>query len=256
MKTALILTGHLRDWSRAYPSMKREFMDKYQPDVFVSTWDNLGYWVSPENDSHHTGLNQYSPHLSITEIDNFKNLYATQNSYPYFDDEHFGWLETEFKNRAKEFEPFCNQIRPVNILSAFYKMARGVLLMEKHVARTGEPYDVVIRTRPDIVWNGSFPELNQDSVHNTVYTINHKNHDGLGTGDMLQISSFEGIVKFKELVYNLPLLTKLNNRFCPHIFTKYWIDKVMNYDLIELDIPKFIAHTPNGQYIDYIPQHG
>jgi len=253
MKTALILTGHLRDWYRAYPSLKREFMDKYHPDVFISTWDNLGYWVSPEQDPGKKGLNKYSPHLSLTELDNLKNLYCTNTFYPLVENEHFEWFENHFKDRAEEFEPYCNQIRPVNILSSFYRMAAGVLMMEKHISLTGNMYDVVIRTRPDILWNGAFPEFTPENVNNTVYTINHRNHDGLGTGDMLQVSSGEGIVKFKELVYNLTELTKDNNRFCPHIFTRYWIDHVMKYDLIELDVPKLITHTPNGQYIDYVP---
>ena len=38
MKVALILTGFMRNWEENYSSVKKEILDKYHPDVYISSY--------------------------------------------------------------------------------------------------------------------------------------------------------------------------------------------------------------------------
>ena len=38
MKTALVLTGYMRNWEEHFPNIKTNIIDKYSTDVFISSY--------------------------------------------------------------------------------------------------------------------------------------------------------------------------------------------------------------------------
>ena len=247
MKTALVLTGHMRDWKTAFPSIKSKLIDRYQSDVFISSWKDFGYWVSPDRDPKNHGYNTDSPRLTENDI---AEIYSAYHPISFLHPQ-YAYFTSVFMSRGKKYLPYCQEIRPQNVLSQFFQIHSGILSLESYVAETGTKYDMVIRTRPDLVLQSDLPEIPLDSLKDTIYTNFHRNHTGQGTGDMLQVASFDSIIKFKNIVYNFDELTNHLNRFCPHMFVESYVKDFLNLNLVELNLSKTLAHTPNGQYINY-----
>lgn len=244
MKTALVLTGHMRTWEKASDSLLKNFIDKYDPDVFISTWTNKGYWVSPDHDPRGKGINENSPMLNSNDLDAIEDFFLpVELKLDSFETS----FEFKFKDRAEKYLPFCQEIRPINIISQFYKIYSGLSMVENYVAKTGKEYDLVIRTRPDIIWS----DFSVDFSPQSFYTNYHRNHTGQGTGDMLQVSGFKQMMAFKKLIFHLDELTAYNNRFCPHMFVDTYLKNFIGIDYIELNIPKVVMHTPEGQYKNF-----
>jgi len=42
MKIAICISGHLRTFELTHQSLRRNVLDKYDCDVFISTWNNIG----------------------------------------------------------------------------------------------------------------------------------------------------------------------------------------------------------------------
>ena len=57
-----------------------------------------------------------------------------------------------------------------------------------------EFYDLVIRMRPDMIFNEDLPEFDT----NKFYTLAHRNHLGQGTGDMIQVGNQLQMILFSK----------------------------------------------------------
>ena len=242
MRTALVLTGHMRAWELAFPSIKEQFLDKYNPDVYIYTWSNRGYWVDPKNDPKELGVIEDEP------IDRIDVKFAYKPKF-------FQFLPTNtivrnvVDNMLAEYPIItekCGEIRPKNIMFQFLFWQSALQEMEAAATKENIEYDLVIRTRPDIIWHKPFPDMLPENL----YTVRHPNHTGHGTGDMFFAGGQNCVMPFAKTFNQAPYLTKLNNRFCPHMFMTSIIDQ-FGLSWVELDIPKTIMHTPIGQYMDY-----
>lgn len=234
MKTALILTGHLRCFEQVYPNTFNMIIDRYNPDIFISTWNTEGYWTSPDIDKNNKGYNENSPKLDTKKV---KELYKPKDIIVE--------KQIDFTIQSEKYIQFCQEIRPKNILSQFYKMYQGIQMMEKYSVINDIKYDLVIRMRPDLIFHRSLPNLNTDKF----YTLYHRNHTGQGTGDMFFASDMTNMMMFKYFVHFYDeLVLKCNNRFCPHMMIQ---EVLKDFEWEELNIPKMIMHSPNGEYQNY-----
>lgn len=228
MKVALILTGHMRCWKQVWPYIKAQFIDKYDPDIFVSTWSDEGWW-RPNSSK---GFNEQSPKL---DVDRFIELYhpVVMEVDDYKD--HEAYLETI----ASKYKNFIHN--PKNVVSMFFKIAKGIKLLEKSVHN----YDLVIRMRPDLVFNHTLPDLDP----NNFYTTHHPNYYGRGTGDTFQASSLTNIKKFCETFYNLDKIYSLCDTLCPHVVTKTAIE-LIGVNHVEVSSNFKLIHSPYGHFFD------
>lgn len=235
MKIALILTGHFRCWKDVYPNFKQTVLDPYKPDVFIDTWDEEGWWV-PSDKQTVTGYYDNTPKLdqqAIIEHYNPKSIVV----------ENWETYNKDFEERGKQYSNFAH--RPKNILSMFYKMHKGVQLMEEYSSRTDTIYDFVFRMRPDMIFESGFPSFDARFL----YTLPHRNHMGQGTGDMFQAGSMINIIMFSKIACFLPAVYQRTNLLCPHVMSIKWIQD-LNIPWQEVTIPKRLQHTPKGQYIE------
>lgn len=230
MNVALLLTGHMRCWEKVFPNTKHHLIDKYNPDVFIDTWDSEAYW-----DPHSVkGITDSGPKLDID---------AVRSAYKpiYLNVEKFEDYELNFSNRAQEYKNFYHV--PKNQISMWFKVGRGLLAIEHNMLLTGKTYDLVIRMRPDLLFNESLPEFDP----NKFYTLGFKNHMGQGTSDMLQVGNFFTMSIFGKVLYHMPHLYKETGILCPHVISEHFIRR-LNLPWQEFMVNKTIMHTPLGEY--------
>lgn len=241
-KVAVILTGHMRSWEQVFPNFKEKIIDKYDPDIFIHTWSDEGWWT-PGDKVTETGVYDESPELNIGKI-----IQAYQPKDIRLEDwnkrihEDVPSFNEHFEQRGYEYPNFAH--KPRNILSMFYKLSAGVGLMNNYAAKHGVQYDLVIRMRPDMIID-DLP----DFEINKFYTLTHKNHLGQGTGDMIQVGSVLQMNLFAMLPQSINLLYAHTNLLCPHVLSETWI-KALHLNWEEFSINKKIMHTPKGEYVE------
>jgi hypothetical protein len=147
MKIALCLSGHLRSFEKTFESIKEHLLDPFQPDVFISSWNERGYWT--RNDT--LGVNDFSK-ITETEWDLVKSLY---NPKTIEHEDLFEWKKLEFQQRAEKIlQTGQNKLRwgrPQNIIGAFYKLCKADELRTNYESQYNFKYDFVIRARPDLL---------------------------------------------------------------------------------------------------------
>jgi hypothetical protein len=232
MKVALLLTGHMRCWKQVFPNTKQHIIDKYNPDVFINTWDSEAYW-----DPHsQKGVTEGGPKLDISDIEkSYKPVHMTVENYENYED--------NFVARAKQFTNFYHV--PKNQISMWFKVGRGMLSIEEHMLLTGTTYDVIIRMRPDLVFNEALPDFDS----NKFYTLGYKNHMGQGTSDMIQVGNFFTMSLFCKVLYHLPQLYKETGLLCPHVISEHFIRR-LGFPWEQFMINKTLMHTPLGEYVN------
>jgi hypothetical protein len=233
MKTAVILTGHLRCWKQVFPNFKERVIDRYQPDIFIETWDEEGWWI-PGDMQNVKGYHEQTPEIDVGEVvEAYKPISISVESW-----ENYNEL---FEDRGSNFKNFAH--RPKNIISMFYKLAKGVQLMESYMMKNGVGYDRVIRMRPDLIFHQDLPEFELG----TFYTLAHRNHLGKGTGDMIQIGNSLQVIMFSKVAAFLENIYNHSQLLCPHTMSIEWI-RAINLQWKEFTIHKTIQHTPLGEY--------
>lgn len=230
MNVALVLTGHLRCWEQVFPNTKEAIIDRWNPDVFIHAWDEQAWW-SPHSKE---GFVANSPKIDISAVNEAyrPTSFITEDFEPY---------RAGFEAHAEMYENHYHVKR--NIISMFYKIHKGVELMNDYTMRTGKHYDLVIRMRPDLVFKQHLPDFDP----NKFYTIQHRNHVGLGTGDMFQASNPWYMTIFSNIGTILPLIYKQTGILCPHIVSEQFF-KSMNLPWEEFPIERLLMHTPAGEY--------
>jgi hypothetical protein len=230
MNVAVILTGHMRCWQKVFPNFKEQVIDKYNPDIFIDMWEDEAYW-----DPHSkAGVVENAPKVDFDAMVNtYKPVMVRK--------EDFKQYEQNFIERASQFPNFYHV--PKNQVSMLFKLGRGVSMMEDYMFQTGKTYDLVIRMRPDLVFNEPLPNFDP----NKFYTLGYRNHMGQGTSDMIQVGNFFTISLFGKILHHLPQLYRETGLLCPHVISEQYIRR-LGLPWEEFMINKTIMHTPLGEY--------
>jgi len=230
MNVALVLTGHLRCWEKVFRNTKHHIIDKYNADVFIHTWEREAYW-----DPHSAkGVTENGPRLNV---DNVREAYRPVNMQV----DNFEDYELMFQNRSKIYENFYHV--PKNQISMWYKVGAGVSMVENHMLLTGKTYDLIIRMRPDLVFNQNLPDFDPTKF----YTLAFRNHTGQGTSDMIQVGNFFTVGLFGKILIHLPFLYNETKLLCPHVISQHFIQR-LGLPWQEFMVDKTIMHTPLGEY--------
>ena len=230
MRVAVVLTGHMRCWQQVAPNFQERILKRFNPDVFIHTWKDEAYW-----DPHSkAGFVEGTPEIDAQGVADAFN--ARVMSVENFED-----FKDNFQERASEYPNHYHV--PKNIISMLYKMGQGVLMLEDYMLKTGNTYDLVMRLRPDMVYNHDLPDFDP----NKFYTLSHRNHMGTGTGDMMQIGHPHFVVNFCKLLNYLPYIYRETDLLCPHVISEHFIRK-LGLPWQEFQISKTLMHTPKGEY--------
>ncbi len=143
MRVALLLPGQIREAAEVYPYIKGRILDRYKPDVFISTW-------SPSNEIKNS-LHEQSKNLKDSlQIEDVVRIFKPKI---FSVDEY----ESEGINRIAEkalsyshLGPQTGETNPVSIFLMWMKIKQTFVLMREYENRLGEKYDYVIKGRFDV----------------------------------------------------------------------------------------------------------
>jgi hypothetical protein len=158
MKIALCLSGHLRNFEKAYPSLFFYLIKNYDVDVFIHTWDKLGFSCRFKTDRT---LND----TSTKEVE-IKTLYKPKSMII----EPSDFVE-DLKRQGDEYAPHLrNEPKHVgHMASMFYKIYACNELKNKYQRDTGTEYDWVIRCRADLIFQSNV-EMPKEKKAGAIWT--------------------------------------------------------------------------------------
>lgn len=149
MRTALCLSGHFRSFERAFPSLKRYILDPYHPDIFIFTWNNLGF------DGVRGDRSQMRKIIDSRRLD---QLYAPKKKIiePL---RHF--------DTSKYTKHLGSGLRkPSNVSGMYYAIFQANQLKLEYENENNFTYDIVIRARADQSFENILSHQELERCHN------------------------------------------------------------------------------------------
>jgi hypothetical protein len=144
MRTAIILVGNMRSWVDCRESFKKTF-EKANPDVFVSTYD-VQYGHHP----HIQGVISDNTDVMLTPKE-IVDMLQGFNVKTLLIDNFIKLCEVDWKYHEKYSHLGRNCFTPI------YKLKRGLEMMEEFENKNNFKYDIVIKTRPDVIYTDPCP---------------------------------------------------------------------------------------------------
>lgn len=168
MKVAICISGHLRGGNElCYPSLKKYLLDKYDCDIFVSAFREMGNVQFVHLDTHpiEAGVD-----VSNIILDTYKPVRHTFNSA------NDQWI-VDLKNRWKDLST-RNTAKLFQIVAMHRNIYEANHLKKMYEADSGVKYDIVVRTRFD-------NELLSDVIEDSKYVD--------GEHDLIFKSGYQGV---------------------------------------------------------------
>lgn len=211
MKAALCLSGHMRKFMETVGPLTRYIINPYQCDVFIHTWDVLGYSCVYKSDG--------SLDSSSTPVEQIKQLYKPKKIIV----ESTSFIE-ELKSQGNQYAPHLRDVpKPVgHMFSMFYKIYAANELKRMYTIETGTEYDCVIRCRPDLMFTG--PVKIEDPQDNTIYIPQHISGHKWYTDQFAYGRTYE-MNLYSSLVYDIPIYFKRGGEFYPERFMEWGLNQ-------------------------------
>lgn len=200
MKVAICLSGHFRKFKETFPSIDSHILKKYDCDVFIHTWDKLGYSCRYKTDqivsSYNVNeiINLYKPKKIVTESEKFVE---------------------ELKRQGDQYAPHLkNEPKHVgHMASMFYKIYAANELMKLHTLETGAKYDVIIRLRPDLFIN----HFNMPIINNSIFIPAMYSGENW-YNDQIAIGSQNAMDLYCSMFFDMPEYFRNKGEFYPEKF--------------------------------------
>ena len=243
MKIAYCISGQMRNFDHdiVIKKLNKYILEPLQPDVFIDTWDD------------HRGGSYYSIHnnLPIPQnpdepvlVDSIKKIYdpvvlKTEN---YKD-----WESKILKNQVFANAPQMQ----FNAAPMFYKMWSVNKTKSNYEKEHGFKYDIVIRSRADIIF---FRSLKQEWLNGELWTNNNGNimHDVFLTANS---DTMDKVVR----IWQMLSLYFINYNSPPPMLTKWCKDNVLKWNAFPqnelLEVYRTDDDLRNPAWIEYLKKH-
>jgi hypothetical protein len=244
MRVALCLSGHLREFEQAYGSIKEKLLDRYRPDVFIATWNELGYWTK-----HDDLAIKSSGKITPIQWNNLKQMYEPKKmtSEDLSDQKQHG-----FNQKADQIITSLRMAqrwgRKPNIVGMFYKIHQCDQLRQEYERENNFKYDLVIRSRPDLCLKQfSLQKSKAHSDERSLYVF----QDGPLVSDLLFCGSSQVMSRVCNIYNDLyTICSKAKCLFDPHDILEH---AIQFYQLKKelLFFEPFLWNTPHGSCKDF-----
>lgn len=211
MKIALCLSGHLRTFEKTYSSLYKNILNVYNPDIFIHTWDKLGFACNYKTDKD---LNStYDKQNIINKLYNPKNIIIESSSFVEELKEHGNQYAPHLRNEPKHVG---------HMASMFYKIYACNEIRKQFELQNPVKYDYIIRSRADLVFNNSLtlPPIEE----NTVWIPKHISGEGWYT-DQFSIGNSDSMDLYSSLYFDIPEYFKAKMDFYPEKFMFWGLNK-------------------------------
>ena len=230
MKVALCLSGHFRTFYRTKPTWISEVEEKYSPDVFIHTWNTLGFG-RPLADVQETpdlwDKNQKKVVDENAKYGDSRVEFCRQS--PDLDDKVFSDVFSNVKKVViedyKDVEPeilaICKNIDlsvspyfdyPPNFVSAQRKAFLCNELKKQAELDHGQKYDIVIKGRPDLQINNL--NLTVENIGDHCFLPSDQAYHGVS--DIFAVGASETIDRYCSFFSNVEKYIEEKLNFNPH----------------------------------------
>jgi hypothetical protein len=193
MKVCLLLSGQMRNANETYKSFETNLLDRYDVDTFISTWDSPNVYDT---------IKLFNP--IAVDIEDYTIQFSDKFKDIVKDDEYK--LETN-----------------ANLVSAcamWYKAMRVNQLKTIHQRWFGD-YDVIIKTRPDIILEQPIELI--EPINNTIYIP--KGWDwSEGIGDLMAYGQNDVMIDYCNLFYDFKYVIKEMDIINPERILKTYLE--------------------------------
>jgi hypothetical protein len=140
MKTALLLSGHMRYFKECFSSLKRSILSVLNPDIYIHTWDeqDRSMWNDSVSNLNERFIEEYNIPVKKIVVEKWSEAEPRLNE-----------KLVKIGNRVDYF-------KPIRMVSMYYKIQECFKLIEN------ETYDLVIRARPDLFYENIIENNFQD----------------------------------------------------------------------------------------------
>ena len=210
MRVALCISGHLRKFDQTFHSLRQNFLQSHKSDIFIHTWDKLGFSCKFKTDSVLNNTNQ-----KLTQI---KSLYNPKN----FIIEPSDFIET-LKQEGDQYAPHL-MYEPKHVghmASMFYKIYACNELRKKYEL-DNVSYDYVIRCRADLVFES--PIILPPKSENTIWIPRFISNTDWYT-DQFAIGDSYSMDLYSSLYFDIPEYFEARLPFYPEKFMAWGLNK-------------------------------
>jgi hypothetical protein len=184
VKTAVLISGQIRNAKECVDSLRAKVIGPYNADVFIDTWtpeskiiDHRGNFLTNDASADEV-LSLFKPKIAIFE---------DFNTSPVFD----RFKDHGITNKFAYDGSYAYETRVENIFYMYYKIWRCFQTIVHYENMNGFKYDAIIRMRFDLMFD-DFQVI--DVQPNTIYIPEGFNHRG-GYNDLLSLGSREVMEK-------------------------------------------------------------
>lgn len=233
MKIAVCLSGHYRTHDTTFLNSYEKLYSKYDCDVFLHTWNINGSRINFKNDEE--AIEDLTPLVwtskQLKQKFNFKAVVI----------EDYKQLHQKFLNDSKLAREKRNNIqalknrRAVHLYSMWYKALKCYQMMELYAKQTNTKYDIVIKTRPDLLLFDSniqttlqfehlspfdLNKINMDTITIPLFNKSTELHDYFAVGTPHLMSQYHNL--YNHMKYLLHTITDLEDFLNGHTLLYYY----------------------------------
>lgn len=238
MKTCLLLSGQLRNAKKSYPLIKKNLIDVYDADVFISTW----------SDSHKIGKSVLAGGSSSDDstIDEIIQMY---NPISVEVDKYEDSLVHKFE---KMFQPYKinapYETKPLAVFMMWYKTWKVNQLRLVYQKINEFKYDTIIKSRFDLDCDSEIQIIHPQS--NEIHIP--KGWDWkMGYNDLFAIGNNEVMNYYCDMFNNLIPMIDSGHLFHPEYLMKIYLDMsgfVIERPKMELSLRGIKVYSKEANY--------
>lgn len=224
MKIALCLSGHLRKFEQTYPALFLYFLKNYDVDIFIHTWDKLGFSCAYKTDST---LDQIT-----NKIPEINRLYKPKKMMI----ESTDFIE-ELKEQGNQYAPHLkNEPKHVgHMASMFYKIYAANELRKSYQIESGAKYNWIIRCRADLTFNNVF-NIPPTPIPGNIW-IPRGSSSPDWYNDQFSIASPEDMDVYCSAFFDIPEYFIARKEFYPEKFLVWSLKKKkLNAEWLDIDL--------------------
>jgi hypothetical protein len=212
MKIALCLSGHLRNFEKTYSTLSFHFLKDYDVDVFIHTWDKLGFSCAFKTDQT---LND-----TVSKESEINRLYKPKSMII----EPSDFVE-DLKRQGNEYAPHLkNEPKHVgHMASMFYKIYACNELKNKYQRDTGIQYDWIVRCRADLLFQNRV-EIPKEQKASVVWTPQAGSNAGW-YNDQFAIGLPNEMDLYSSVFFDIPEYFRSGGEFYPEKFLVWALQK-------------------------------
>mgnify|MGYP003112600132 CR=1 FL=1 len=214
MKTALVLSGHMRNYKGAYENQKEALIRPNNCDIFIVTSTvNTFVYMNGMSASDKPGVHRHLPaengSQGFIEIHEYDREKLEQEIRGFYGDRLKGLLiEEEKVDNILNKNQFPDDRKLSGHHWAWHRVKQSNELRKSYEKKTGDVYDAVIKSRTDLVFNKVVKVKDYNLRNNQIFLCQHhaypkiKLHDqfafGLPKAMDIYCNMYDHYGKFRE----------------------------------------------------------